>query len=198
LQKIRPRIPAKETLSSVYLPIFSHPPAVNRLNIFSQQLLHVANSNFYTNAYINYLLTSLLIELSEQTITRFRMSEDSVADKNLAKIMEWIRIHVFDEITVTQIAELFNYNKDYLSRFFKQKTGMNLIEYIHLLKIANAKDLLTRTTQSIKEVSYSVGIADEKYFLRLFKRYEKVTPTQFRKAFFRTNMNNGSSSQIRI
>lgn len=65
---------------------------------------------------------------------------------------------------------------------------MCMQEYIHKLKISKAKELLY-SGQSIKEIAYSLGFQDEKYFMRLFKKYENVTPTEFRKAYYRTYIN---------
>jgi YesN/AraC family two-component response regulator len=50
---------------------------------------------------------------------------------------------------------------------------MNVLEYLHYLKIRKAKELLSSTSYSIKEISYQVGINDEKYFMRLFKKIKK-------------------------
>ncbi|MDF2958606.1 MAG: AraC family transcriptional regulator [Paenibacillus sp.] len=182
---------SRRNIADIYIPLFSAPPCIERVNILFHQLMHVVNSNYYTNYSGYYLLTSLLIELSEQTITNFYMPRNkSAKDLNLEKIMEWTRIHAMGDITVALIAKKFNYNKDYLSRFFKQRTGINLQEYIHLQKISKAKDLLSRSMQSIKEVSMAIGIRDEKYFMKLFKKYENMTPTEFRQAFTKTHMNN--------
>lgn len=176
--------------TSVYIPLFFTPSTIERINIIFQQLQHLNNSDYTTHFGVHYFLTSLLIELSEQTIASFHPEiSQSEGDNNLARIMEWVRIHALDPISVTTIADKFSYNKDYLSRYFKKKTGMNLLEYIHVLKISKAKDLLFHTTHSIKEISYLVGIRDEKYFMKLFKKYEKITPTEFRKAYYMTHMN---------
>ncbi len=191
VSKFRANPDSHRHITDIYIPLFSHPPGIERINILFHQLLHVANSNYYTHQSVHYLSTSLLIELSEQTITNFFMPQTKTkGDINLAKIMEWTRIHAMGDISVSSIANRFNYNKDYLSRYFKQKTGMNLQEYIHLLKISKAKDLLSRTTMNIKEIARDIGIRDEKYFMKLFKKYERLTPSEFRKAFFRTHMNN--------
>ena len=175
----------------IFIPFYSRPANIERINILFNQLLDVANADYYTHHAVNYLATVLLIELSQQTITSFQTASlKAPTDQNLAKILEWIRIHAMNQISVSSIAKEFSYNRDYLSRFFKQKTGMNIKAYIHMLKMNKAKDLLTRTNQSIKEIAYTVGIYDEKYFMKLFKKYEKVTPTEFRKAYYRTHMNN--------
>ncbi|PZE21083.1 helix-turn-helix transcriptional regulator [Paenibacillus xerothermodurans] len=191
LRLLRTRQDAEQLVADIYIPLFSTPRGIERLNILFQQLLHVANANYYTYQGTHYLLTTLLIELSEQTISEFTIGHNKKhSEINLARIMEWTRIHALTNISVCSIAEKFNYNKDYLSRFFKQKTGMNLQEYIHLLKLGKAKDLLSRTNQNIKEIAQTVGIRDEKYFMKLFKKYEQMTPSEFRKAFYLTHMNN--------
>jgi AraC-like DNA-binding protein len=177
--------------SEIYLPFFCAPKRIERVNILFQQLQHVVNSNYYTQHASHYITTSLLIELSEQMISDYYISPKmSQGDWNISEIIEWIRIHAMDDISVSDIAEKFIYNKDYLSRFFKKKTGFNLQEYIHLMKISKAKDLLTRSKRSIKYISERVGFNDEKYFMRLFKRYENMTPTEYRKAYYKIHMNN--------
>lgn len=181
---------SQHPIADIYVPLFCTPANLDRINILSQQLLHVANSNYYIYHGANYLLTSLLIELSEQYIVSEIKQSRTQSDLKLEKIKEWIRINIHNDISVASIAEKFNYNKTYLSRLFKQKTGMSLLEYLHYMKIRKAKQLLATTSYSIKEISYSVGIQDEKYFMRLFKKHENMTPSEFRKAYYRIHMNN--------
>ncbi|KKI92123.1 AraC family transcriptional regulator [Bacillus sp. SA1-12] len=174
----------------IFIPIYSKPQRVERINILFNQLLDVSNANYYNKRSVDYIITTLLIEISEQALTNFQTTKEKTkVDKNLVKIVEWLRIHTTDNISVTSVAEQFNYNKDYLSRIFKQKIGINIQEYIHILKVSKAKDLLSSTNLGIKEIAYTVGISDEKYFMKLFKKYEKLTPTEFRKAYYRTHLN---------
>ncbi|CAM3638497.1 AraC family transcriptional regulator [Marinicrinis lubricantis] len=181
---------AKHSNTSIFLPIFSTPRDINRINILCHQLLDVANSNYYNPLAVDYLATVLLIELSEQTLTHFHSpSETGNIDKTITKIMEWIRVNAMSDISVQSIAENFNYSRNYLSRIFKSHTGMNIKDYIHMLKISKAKDLLIRSNSGIKGIALSVGIDDEKYFMRLFKKYEKMTPTEYRKAYYRIPLN---------
>ncbi|GGG25758.1 helix-turn-helix domain-containing protein [Paenibacillus abyssi] len=182
---------APKHTSDVFIPLLSAPSRIERVNILFQQLQHVVNSNYYTHLAAHYITTSLLIELSEQMISDYYISPGmSQGDWNISEIIEWIRVHAMEDISVSDVAEKFVYNRDYLSRFFKRKTGFNLQEYIHLMKISKAKDMLTRGSRSIKYISDYVGFNDEKYFMRLFKKYENMTPTEYRKAFYKIHMNN--------
>ncbi|GGD46872.1 helix-turn-helix transcriptional regulator [Paenibacillus nasutitermitis] len=179
----------------VYIPIFSSPPEIERVNILFHQLLHMMESNYYTRHGMDYLLTLLLIELSEQMLSYYKSisfsdGEMDAANKKLMKMLEWIRIHSTEDISVQDVAEQFTYNKDYLTRFFKKHMGMSMQEYIHSLKISKAKDMLYQSSLSIKEIAYALGFQDEKYFMKLFKRLEDLTPTEFRRAYYRTHLNN--------
>jgi AraC-like DNA-binding protein len=175
----------------ICLPLYFKPPGIERINILFQQLQHIFSSNYYTQQAANYLSTSLLIELSEQLIADYYSSGKMLqGSRNISEIIEWVRLHVQQAISVAEVAEKFAYNKDYLSRLFRNKTGYTLQEYIHLAKISKSKDLLTRSTSSIKQIADSVGFQDEKYFMRLFKRYVKMTPTEYRQAYHKLHMNN--------
>ncbi|KQL52862.1 AraC family transcriptional regulator [Heyndrickxia shackletonii] len=177
--------------TDIFIPIYSSPKEIERINILFNQLLDIDNANYYNKRSTDYFMTSLLIEISEQSVTHFITErEHSKSEKNLVNIVEWIRINAMSNISVTAIAQEFNYNQDYLSRIFKKKNGMNIQKYIHILKLSKAKDMLTSTNLSIKEIANIVGIFDEKYFMKLFKKYEKVTPTEFRKAYYRVHLNN--------
>ncbi|WP_163538652.1 AraC family transcriptional regulator [Gracilibacillus sp. YIM 98692] len=188
---IRTNPETSHIMNDIYFPKYASPIAIQRLNILANQLIDVDNSNYYTRMSMNYLLTSMLIELSEQTLSPHHASSDLSQDRdmNLNQILEWSRINAFEGISLSDVAEKFSYNKDYLSRFFKKKTGKTLQSYLHKLRITKAKDLLVGTRSPIKVISNRVGIEDEKYFMRLFKKYEKMTPTEYRKAYAKTHLN---------
>lgn len=172
------------------IPQFFTPAEIQRIHILFHQLLHVAYSNPFVVQGANYALTSLVIELAEQKLRS--LDKDGVgkpSDRNLIRIMEWIRIHATEPLTVPDIANHFNYNKQYLSRYFKRKTGMSIQQNIHMVQLNQAKRLLAETTQGIKEISQQIGISDEKYFMKLFKKYEHITPTEFRRAHRNIHLN---------
>ncbi len=68
-------------------------------------------------------------------------------------------------------------------------TGMRLLEYINTVRVSKAKILLYESDSSVKEIAYEVGFDDEKYFMRIFKLVEGISPTQYRHAFYKTHQN---------
>ena len=98
--------------------------------------------------------------------------------------MEWLQLNFDTTLSVADIAEKFGYHPSYLTSVFKRCSGCTITEYINRQRIQVAKNLLTSTPKlTLAEIAGQVGIGDEKYFMRLFKRYEGITATAYREAF---------------
>jgi transcriptional regulator GlxA family with amidase domain len=69
------------------------------------------------------------------------------------------------------------------ARRFSQATGMSPLEYIHTLRLEEAKQMLESTEQAVEAIANEVGYEDASFFGRLFKRKVGLTPTQYRKRF---------------
>lgn len=177
---------------SIMLPVFWQPESIEKSVILFKQLLHIANSGYYSSFCTDYSLTTLLLELSQQFI-HASINLDGLPNTgggNFNILLEWIRLNITEEFTIDELAERFNYNKDYMSRMFKKHLGVSPRKYINGMKILKAKEYLCRFDLSIKEIAYKLGFKDEKYFMKLFKEYENLTPSTYRNAYYRTLYNN--------
>lgn len=188
--KLKTNSQSPGVINAIYIPKYSAHSEIERIQILFHQLLHIAYSNSFISLSPSYLLSSLLIELSEQTLLQLdQKGIKKQTDRNLAHMLEWIRIHATENLSIPDIADMFSYNKEYLTRYFKRKTGMNVQQYIHSVQLSKAKKLLSSTRMSIKEISQEVGVTDEKYFMRLFKKCENITPSEYRKAYRNIHLN---------
>jgi AraC-like DNA-binding protein len=177
--------------SNILIPTFARNLNLDRINVLFRQLLHLSQSNYYSNQSVNYILTSLLIEITEQVILNFEITPKSVIQEdNLPQILQWIKIHITQNISLQNVAYEFSFSKEYLARYFKKRMGMSMQEYINYLRISSAKQLLCNSDLNIKEIAHELGFIDEKYFLKLFKKYENLTPKKFRNAYNMTFLNN--------
>lgn len=79
------------------------------------------------------------------------------------------------------ISEAFNLSISYLSRLFKAYVGVNLSNYIQMLRMDEAKRMLVSTDRTIDEIARLVGYSDGQALMRLFRKYEGMTPTAFKK-----------------
>lgn len=84
-----------------------------------------------------------------------------------------------NEISLESISSHVNISPRYFSKLFKEETGTNFIDYLTNLRMNRAKELMTGTDKSIKEICYAVGYADPNYFSRLFKKQTGLSPTEF-------------------
>jgi len=180
---------------NILLPTFFSLTDTGKPLIYVKQILHIANSPNYTHLSINYLVSLLCIELTQQFINSVTSSitKDNLVSKKFVDILEWIRVNVTKDITVQMVADKSNFTADHLTRLFKKNLGISTLKYINNIKITKAKDLLLNSDKNIKEISWAVCFKDEKYFMKLFKKCEGITPTQYRNAYPETYINTDSS-----
>jgi AraC-like DNA-binding protein len=173
----------------VIIPVFFKPNESEKLTIQIRQLLHCAYLKNYMSLTNNYLLTLVLMELSQQVVTSSSNDLRDEASRKFSEIIEWIRINSNKNYSVAEISKRFNFNKDYLCRMFKKHTGMSIVKYMNGVKIGKAKELLCSSELSLKEISYNLGFNDDKYFMKLFKTYENLTPSEYRSSYYKTHLN---------
>jgi len=137
------------------------------------------------NVYINTNAASLLkLFLSRAylkypdrlTIYRREFSGDRASSK---EILRYIRSN-YQDITLSQLADHFHYNRTYISRFIHQHYGKTFIEIINELKIEHAREYLLKTSLRITDISGLVGFESYDHFCRTFKKYTGVTPGKYR------------------
>lgn len=97
------------------------------------------------------------------------------------ELIDYVNLHFCDsQLSLESLAEHFELSPNYISRFFKQETGYNFIQYVSFLRMERVKEELETTDLQIKEIVYGVGYMDVASFVRKFKAYEGVTPGQYR------------------
>ena len=104
-----------------------------------------------------------------------------------AYALQYIHAHYTEHITLDQLAALEHISKSYLSRQFRQRTGMTVIAYVNRLRIEAAKRLLTASDKGVNESAYQVGFESPKYFYRTFRNLTGVSPAAFRRQYSRTS-----------
>lgn len=96
--------------------------------------------------------------------------------------LDYINKNYCSKLTLEAIAENVGISTSYLSRVFKAETGQNISNYITKLKMEKAASLIKAANSEtyLKEISYQVGIEDQLYFSRLFKKYFGVSPSEYK------------------
>lgn len=97
----------------------------------------------------------------------------------IQSILNYIHEHYDERITLQDLSAFACLNEAYLSRLFKMETKKTINSYINELRIYKAKELLKSPNIMVKEVAQLVGIKDQLYFNRVFKKFCGENPTDY-------------------
>lgn len=101
--------------------------------------------------------------------------------KKINEMCRYIYAHYAEELTVGALASMCHLSESRFSHVFKDLVGMSPAQYILSAKIEMAKEMLRLTDLSVLQVAERVGIPNQNYFSRIFKKYTGVSPSEFRK-----------------
>ena len=121
----------------------------------------------------------MLCDLSERVIRYFEVSNNE--DSYKEKIMEYVHSHYNEDIDVYNMAHNLNISYSLLRRLFIEYTGENIMIYTNNLRINKAKELLQSTDKSLIDIAVEIGYNTTQSFNRNFKRFEGITPGEYRK-----------------
>ncbi len=167
------------------IPEWGSIAASKRASLLFNQLLDLSRQDvIYSTQMLDYALSLLVLEISRELLDAQNNSSANMSAPVL-HIMEWIKGNYYRPITVSEIAAEFGYNPHYLSSLFQKSTGTSISGYITKTRIDIAKSMLVNYDVPLKEVAYTCGFSDEKYFMKVFKKLEGITPSQYKTAFHR-------------
>lgn len=101
----------------------------------------------------------------------------------IAEMKQYIKKNYNKDINLKIIGKHLYVNPVYIGRKFKQVTGMQFNEYLHQVRIEEAKKLLRRTNMKISDVARSVGYSSTEYFTSKFKSFTNFSPSEFKNDF---------------
>lgn len=90
-----------------------------------------------------------------------------------------------NKIDLNSIANEIHVNPQYLSRVFKKEIGMGCTDYINLLRVNQAREMLVETSYPAYRIACDAGFSDSAYFSRVFTKHVNLTPSEYRKSFLR-------------
>lgn len=125
--------------------------------------------------YITRMLTELL-NAGARTEQGSDSSQAQIVENSLAYINE----HFSEPLSLEQLARESNLSPYYFSRIFSSRTGFTPHQYLIATRLNSAKFLLQAHGMSIKEIAFSCGFNSESSFCSTFRKWEHMTPGEFR------------------
>lgn len=107
--------------------------------------------------------------------------QNKITSHMINKIMQYIHGHYDEQLTLTDVSKLFNFNYYYLSSYFSSHNKEGFNEFLNKIRIEKACDFLKQDIP-ISDISSMVGYSDHSYFCKVFKKFTGLTPSNFRKS----------------
>ncbi len=126
-------------------------------------------------------LVSLLVMLTEESRLQEQQDELERSIRDMTPIKQYLDTNYKEKISLDALAEAFYVNKFYMTRIFKKKYGVSIVNYLTQVRITRAKQLLRFTDMPIESISQECGMSDANYFSRVFRKVEGTSPGEFRK-----------------
>ncbi|WP_110930849.1 response regulator transcription factor [Paenibacillus bouchesdurhonensis] len=154
---------------------------------YAQKALHYRVKNYVLKPAKYHVLTEVFLKIKEELEDERTLPEPKPEadyprnDESLIihKIKSYVKEN-YKDASLEEVARLVHMNANYLSFFFKQKTGQNFSDYLIQTKMEVAVHLLQNVSYKTYEVSEMVGYSNAKNFTRTFKSYYGKTPSEYR------------------
>lgn len=135
------------------------------------------------------LMQSEIYRLKYELIVKCRPDAETAArnlayrkhPSRLSDVLDYIKAHYKEDITLSKIAEQFFFSDAYLSRAFDKAIGISFKKYLTSLRFADAVDRLMSTNDSIDEIAASCGFPNTRAFVQLYKDVYGCLPSQRRR-----------------
>ena len=100
---------------------------------------------------------------------------------SLDKVKDYIENHLEEDLSLDNISRNLNYSKYYIERFFSEKTGITVCQYIRRRRLTLAARKLVETQKPIIDIAYEAGYNSQQAFNLAFRRLYLCTPQAYRK-----------------
>ncbi len=112
-----------------------------------------------------------------------RVRNSKVYSKQIVRTIEYISEHLHSRILLGDIADYLEISEAYLSRLFKEETGMAFSDYVSQKKIEAAANLLRYSDYSDSEISSLFCFSSQSYFIKIFRKHMGMTPKAYKKQY---------------
>ena len=110
-----------------------------------------------------------------------QVQSSSLARERVNKILQFVEDHYSERIKLDDLVQILHINKYYICKIFQQYIGKTFLDYVNLVRIQKAVDMIVSTNDSITAIAFATGFQDINYFSRMFKRVMGISPTELRK-----------------
>lgn len=150
-------------------------------HIFEELVSYSSQNNTFRWDTVRVLLLQLFLEIEKHTHTNKLPSIPSFNYTLLKNFQKLVDKHYISLKRPMDYAEQLYITPNHLNALCKEHLGITAGEVIRNRVLLEAKRMLVNQNLSISEISYTLNFSDNSYFTKFFKKYEHITPEEFRK-----------------
>lgn len=139
---------------------------------------------------VHLLHDEMVIDFTEKMRKLHRADTNS---RHINDCKEYIYSHIKERITIEDLADEFGVSASYLSRLFKQQTGVSVSAYIREQKIEVAKNLLRFSDYSMIDIANRLSFSSQSHFIQQFRESVGMTPKKYRDEYYMVQWETGAA-----
>lgn len=152
-----------------------HPAHIDHLSSYFARKIEATQTQEELPQIMNDMLRKYCLLVKNHSLRRY--------SKPIQSVLNYIDFNYVETLSLNMLAELADITANYLSGQFKKEVGTTVIDYINQCRIEHAQNLLITTSLSIGAIAEKVGIIDENYFARIFKKQTGKSASGYRKLY---------------
>ncbi|GAA3200074.1 AraC family transcriptional regulator [Lentilactobacillus kefiri] len=137
------------------------------------------NHSAHRQESLRFIFSALILELPNLITHKSINFADSSSD-DLLPVLKYIESN-FATTTLSDVSSVFRYNTNYLGNKIKTNTGKTFNELIERRRLSAAQNLMLKTNLNLTEISETIGYQNSSSLFRLFKKYLKTTPSEYKR-----------------
>lgn len=134
-------------------------------------------------SYLDSILQILTEKNRYSKQRQFRFIDASGYNPLSQSIVRYLEKHFAEDLTLDKLAEALGYNKSYLCVAFKKDTNTTILDFLNMIRIRKAAELIVYSDHSLTQVADMCGFASDSHFNRVFVKYVGTTPGHCRRAY---------------
>jgi len=151
-----------------------HPAHIHHLSGYFSRKIEAARNSDEMYQFVSEMIRDYCRLVHNHSLKKY--------SKNIQRVINHIEFNLDEPFVLKNLAEIAGVNANYLSTCFRRETNVNLSDYINQKRVQRAVFLLNSTELPIHVIAERVGIMDENYFSRLFKKIQGKSPREYRKS----------------
>lgn len=173
-------LPQNPPADMLVLPIQFNLPHAESAFFLSRQLEQYDWKDEDSQTVRNALITAVIGEIALE----YKKSFKRIGHKRLNSILSYIDNNFqHHPVTMKLLAEQFGYNEKYIYNLFKKYLGISPLKYIIGQKLKDARQMVLNSSETVEAIALSLHYENPQYFMRQFKNYYGMTPTEMRRHY---------------